>query len=78
MAQSGLKDVPSSWIDGLAKVLAGDDNELTTQAVATARALPLTRAAGQLRSLLTCLPSPVELERRRAFDWRRWPRFQAD
>ncbi len=43
MAQSGLKDVPSSWIKGLANVLVGDDSELTTQAVATARALPLTR-----------------------------------
>ena len=43
MTQSGVKAVPSSWIEGLAKVLAGDDSELTTQAVATARALPLTR-----------------------------------
>jgi len=43
MAQSGLKDVPLAWVEGLAKVLVGDDSELTTQAIATARALPLTR-----------------------------------
>jgi putative membrane-bound dehydrogenase-like protein len=46
MTQSGLKDVPGSWIEGLAKVLGGGDGELTTQAVAAARALPLTQEKG--------------------------------
>ena len=56
MAQSGVKVVPPSWIDGLAKVLAGNDNELTTQAVATARALPLTQQqAGAITSQLLSL-----------------------
>ena len=56
MAQSGLKDVPSSWIEGLANVLAGGDSELTTQAVATARALPLTREkAGALTPRLLAI-----------------------
>jgi putative membrane-bound dehydrogenase-like protein len=41
MAQSGLKDVPASWVEGLAGILGGDDRELIGQAVATARALPL-------------------------------------
>ena len=56
MAQSGLKDVPSSWIEGLAKCSVGDDSELTAQAIATARALPLTREnAGALTPRLLAI-----------------------
>jgi len=56
MAQSGLKDVPSSWVEGLASILVGGDSELTTQAVAAARALPLTREhAGALTPRLLAI-----------------------
>jgi putative membrane-bound dehydrogenase-like protein len=39
MAESGLKKIPDSWLATLTSVLAGDDQELIAQAVATARAL---------------------------------------
>ncbi len=56
MAQSGLKDVPPSWIEGLAKVLAGENDELMAQAIAAARALPLTPAnAGALTPRLLAI-----------------------
>jgi putative membrane-bound dehydrogenase-like protein len=40
MAQSGLKDVPESWVTGLASLI-GADSPLTVQAVETARTLAL-------------------------------------
>ena len=56
MAQSGLKEVPASWIEGLAGCLNNDGSDLSTQAVATSRALPLTKAhAGALTSRLLAL-----------------------
>jgi putative membrane-bound dehydrogenase-like protein len=45
MARSGLREVPASWVSGLALVLSGHDAGLTRQAVSTARGLPLKPAA---------------------------------
>jgi putative membrane-bound dehydrogenase-like protein len=55
MAQSGLKQVPAGWIAALTSALTTTDSQLTRQAVATARALPLKAdAARELgASLLT-------------------------
>jgi putative membrane-bound dehydrogenase-like protein len=39
MSQSGLKDVPASWIEQLANLLGASNGEVTSQAVATARSL---------------------------------------
>ncbi len=47
MAQSGLKDVPASWTQGVANVLGGDNRELESQAVATARSLPFSKDQGR-------------------------------
>lgn len=53
MAQSGIKDVPSSWVAALTAALAGGDVNLTRQVVSTARALPLK--AKDSRDLTTAL-----------------------
>jgi putative heme-binding domain-containing protein len=47
MAQAGLKEAPDTWITGLLQVLAGDDGELVREAVATARALRVSRARSE-------------------------------
>ncbi len=39
MAESGLKKIPDSWLAALTSILAGDDQEQITEAVAAARAL---------------------------------------
>jgi putative membrane-bound dehydrogenase-like protein len=44
MAQSGLKDVPQSWTDALAKALGETNTDLLNQSVATVRALPINGA----------------------------------
>src|SRR5262249_6006300 len=43
MARSGLKEAPEAWLAGLIQILAGDDGELTQEAVATARALRISK-----------------------------------
>jgi putative membrane-bound dehydrogenase-like protein len=43
MAQSGLKEAPDVWISGLIQVLSGDDGELVREAVATARAVHVSK-----------------------------------
>ncbi|MEO6808899.1 MAG: hypothetical protein ABI353_07285 [Isosphaeraceae bacterium] len=55
MAQSGLKQAPSDWSDGLIGLLTGDDQALRRQAVTTARALPTSKekAADVGKALLT-------------------------
>ena len=60
MAQSGLKEVPASWVEALASVLGGDDRELIGQAVATARALPAEPRQGRHAD-----PAPARDRRRR-------------
>jgi putative membrane-bound dehydrogenase-like protein len=56
MAQSGLKDVPKPWIAGLARVVSGGDADLSSQAVATLRALSVpASSAGELRPALLAL-----------------------
>jgi putative heme-binding domain-containing protein len=54
MAQSGLREAPKAWLDGLAELLMGDDKELTPLAVATTRALgmPKTQTEGIAAALL--------------------------
>jgi putative membrane-bound dehydrogenase-like protein len=42
IGQSGLKDVPKAWVEGLASILATERPALGAEAVATTRALPLT------------------------------------
>src|SRR4029077_11092897 len=62
MAQSGLKEVPAAWMEGLARVLGGGDRELVGQAVATARALPLNRdKAGKITPRLLAIASRAEM-----------------
>jgi putative membrane-bound dehydrogenase-like protein len=62
MAQAGLKEVPPSWVEGLASVLGGSDRELTGQAVATARALALNRdKAGGLTPRLLAIAARAEI-----------------
>ena len=46
MAQSGLKEAPRAWVEGLARVLEGRDIDVLRQAVATARALPASKGRG--------------------------------
>jgi putative membrane-bound dehydrogenase-like protein len=43
MAQSGLKEAPEAWLAGLIRILAGDDSDLIPEAVATARALRVSK-----------------------------------
>jgi putative heme-binding domain-containing protein len=43
MAQSGLKEAPEAWLAGLIQILAGDDSDLIPEAVATARALRVSK-----------------------------------
>jgi putative membrane-bound dehydrogenase-like protein len=43
MAQSGLKQVPDSWIGSLTKLLADARGELLREAINTARALPIAK-----------------------------------
>ena len=53
MAQSGLRDIPESWIDGLAKLLGASDTVLVQEATAAVRALsPVPEKAGSLSPLL--------------------------
>jgi putative membrane-bound dehydrogenase-like protein len=49
MAQANLKDVPEKWITGLTRILSGQDAELTSEAIATIRALRFSK------------PQPAEL-----------------
>lgn len=44
MAESGLKEMPRAWVDGLTAVLNSGDPNLLPDALATARAFPLTQA----------------------------------
>jgi putative heme-binding domain-containing protein len=54
MAQAGLKETPAAWIRELARILGNEKDELTAQAVATARALALSpdKAQALVRPLL--------------------------
>ncbi len=54
LALSGATDPPAGWVDGLARILAGDDEGLVAPAVAATRALGLNRdrAAGLVAPLL--------------------------
>jgi putative membrane-bound dehydrogenase-like protein len=45
MAQSGLKQAPKEWLDGVSAVLKGGDAGMVRQAVATARTVAVTREA---------------------------------
>ncbi len=47
MARSGLKELPTGWLDGLTRTLEGSDPEITRQAVATARALPIRASSAK-------------------------------
>jgi putative membrane-bound dehydrogenase-like protein len=47
MAQAGIKEAPDTWITGLMQTLTGDDGELVREAVATARALRVSRARSE-------------------------------
>ncbi len=53
MARSGLKEPPDSWIAGLTTLLRTDDVELTTEALATVRALPIPKPRAE--KLTACL-----------------------
>jgi putative heme-binding domain-containing protein len=52
MARSALRDPPPTWLSGLCSVLRGDQSELVTEAVATARAVNLGRNAGDVPQAL--------------------------
>ena len=54
MARSGLKEAPRGWLDALTAALDRGDGEVTRQAVATARALPIgpSSATGLAPALL--------------------------
>ncbi len=53
MALSGLKEVPASWVAALVPILSGSDDAALKQAVATARALKISRErAGDLPAKL--------------------------
>lgn len=43
MAQAGLKDTPDDWLSGLIEVLTSNERELIQEAVATARALRISK-----------------------------------
>jgi putative membrane-bound dehydrogenase-like protein len=61
MANSGLKQVPKTWVDGLAAVVSKDDPGLVREAVSAARALPLARdKAGELVAALVKLGSDAK------------------
>jgi putative membrane-bound dehydrogenase-like protein len=69
MAQSGLKPAPEAWVEGLTRVLEGDDAELARDAVSTARALSIPKdkadslAAGLMEVARKAdLPAGVRLE----------------
>jgi putative membrane-bound dehydrogenase-like protein len=47
MAQAGLKETPAAWVIGLAKTLTQTDADTLREAVATARALRLTKEQAQ-------------------------------
>ncbi|MGH7943895.1 MAG: PVC-type heme-binding CxxCH protein [Opitutaceae bacterium] len=69
MSAAGLKEFPAAWLSALAAVLSANDPALTSQAVATARALPWPRAGhAELATALArtgrdaALPAAVRLE----------------
>ncbi len=43
MAGAGLRDAPDAWLAGVASILSGSDDELTREAVATARTLRIRK-----------------------------------
>jgi putative membrane-bound dehydrogenase-like protein len=53
MARAGLKEVPDAWVASLIAVLASDDSELVREALATARALRVSKKqTGELSAAL--------------------------
>jgi putative membrane-bound dehydrogenase-like protein len=46
MAQSALKQAPQEWVDSLISILVGDDAELVREAIATARAIRVSKLRG--------------------------------
>ncbi len=51
MARSHLKEMPTSWIDGVGQVLKSDQGVLVAAAVACARALPIAKDSALVASL---------------------------
>jgi putative membrane-bound dehydrogenase-like protein len=61
MAQSGLKPVPDSWVEALVDVVSAQDRVLSSQAVATARSLPIAGPKAEaLRAVLIHLANEGE------------------